>query len=294
MERKKQGLLHLFEELKVWRRGDERAPHKPLLLLLALSRVAGRQPRLTPFSELEGPLTRLLRDYGPPRKSNHPEYPFWRLQQDGLWEVVSTAPLARRVSNTDPPRSELRSKNAVGGFTQDVYDQLRRSPNLVIRIARRLLETNFPDSLHEDLLTEVGLPTSAAVRTRDPRFRSEVIRAYEHRCAVCGFDLKVGDADFALEAAHIKWHQAGGPDEVTNGIALCVVHHKALDRGVIGLTTEMTIIISADLHGLCGAKEWFETFKGRVIRAPTRSEWRPKESYLNWHYEQVFRRPPKE
>jgi putative restriction endonuclease len=24
----------------------------------------------------------------------------------------------------------------------------------------------------------------------------------------------------ALEAAHIKWHQAGGPDEESNGLAL--------------------------------------------------------------------------
>lgn len=240
-------LIGRFTELKVWRRGSERAPHKPLLLLLSLSRVAGGQTRLTSFSELEEPLTRLLTDYGPPRKSAHPEYPFWRLQQDGLWEVVSEELMAPRVSNNDPPRSELRAKRAAGGFTQDVYDQLHKSPDLVAEVAQRLLDANFPSSLHEDILEEVGLSVAAIVKPRDPRFRAEVIRAYEHCCAICKFDLKVGGADFGLEAAHIKWHQAGGPDEVTNGIALCVVHHKALDRGVIGLKDDLTVVVSAEL-----------------------------------------------
>lgn len=287
-------LIRRFTGLKVWRRGSERAPHKPLLLLLSLSRAAGGQTRLTSFSDLEEPLTRLLRDYGPPRKSAHPEYPFWRLQQDGLWEVVSEEPMSLRVSNNDPPRSELRAKRAAGGFTQEVYDQLRKNPGLVAEVAQRLLDANFPSSLHEDILGEVGLSMAAVVRPRDPRFRAEVITAYEHRCAICKFDLKVGVADFGLEAAHIKWHQAGGPDEVPNGIALCVVHHKALDRGVIGLKDDMTVAISAELHGQSWAKEWFEEFKGKPISTPTRAEWHPKSDYVRWHFEQVFRRPPKE
>jgi len=36
---------------------------------------------------LEPDLERLLFEFGPPRKAYHPEYPFWRLQNDGVWEV---------------------------------------------------------------------------------------------------------------------------------------------------------------------------------------------------------------
>ncbi|MDI8841686.1 ACP phosphodiesterase, partial [Salmonella enterica subsp. enterica serovar Anatum] len=39
----------------------------------------------------------------------------------------------------------------------------------------------------------------------------------------------------ALEAAHIRWKQHHGPCEVPNGLALCAIHHKAFDRGSIGL-----------------------------------------------------------
>jgi putative restriction endonuclease len=106
--------------------------------------------------------------------------------------------------------------------------------------------------------------------------------------------MKIGASDFALDAAHIKWHQVGGPDIVDNGLALCSIHHKALDRGVIGITEDQTIVISVELHGNSWGKEWFEEFKGKPLRRPTRVEWYPKIEYLKWHFDQVFRPPAKD
>jgi uncharacterized protein len=68
-------------------------------------------------------------------------------------------------------------------------------------------------------------------RRRDPRFREEILRIYERRCAVCGYDGRLGTTDLAIEAAHIKWHAAGGPDAAENGLALCSFHHVALEPG---------------------------------------------------------------
>src|SRR6185503_9919217 len=100
------------QNLNVWQRGDQRAPHKPLLILLALGRIVRGQERLAAFTEIDEPLRRLLVQFGPPRKSVHSEYPFWRLQTNGLWEVVSE-PLGRRKGNTDPLKSELIAKSAM-------------------------------------------------------------------------------------------------------------------------------------------------------------------------------------
>jgi hypothetical protein len=75
---KTDALVQKFRDLNVWRRGDERAPHKPLLALYALGQVQSGAERLIPFDQLEGPLERLLEDFGPPRKSPHPELPFYR------------------------------------------------------------------------------------------------------------------------------------------------------------------------------------------------------------------------
>jgi putative restriction endonuclease len=73
----------------------------------------------------------------------------------------------------------------------------------------------------------------------DPQFRLRVLTAYEYRCAVCGFDVRLGSVSIALDAAHIRWHQAGGPELERNGLALCVLHHKTFDLGA--LTVNMMV-----------------------------------------------------
>ena len=80
-------ILRAFDRINVWSRGSERAPHKPLLVLYALGRLSRSEPSLIPFREVAPKLTELLKEFGPSRKSYHPEYPFWRLQNDGVWTV---------------------------------------------------------------------------------------------------------------------------------------------------------------------------------------------------------------
>jgi putative restriction endonuclease len=87
-----ENILTRFDELNTWRQGDQRAPHKPLLILYALGRWQ-RGLRGVTFLEAELELTDLLQRFGPRRKSDHPEQPFWRLQNDGVWVVRSPKPL---------------------------------------------------------------------------------------------------------------------------------------------------------------------------------------------------------
>src|SRR5262245_22127381 len=103
----REAILNAFDGLNLWKRGDQHAPHKPLLVLYSLARWARGERGDLPFREAEPDLAALLREFGPPRQSYHPEYPFWRLRNDGVWEVSAAAPLKARQSNTDPPKSEL-------------------------------------------------------------------------------------------------------------------------------------------------------------------------------------------
>jgi putative restriction endonuclease len=225
-------VLQLFDKLNVWSRGDQRAPHKPLLVLYALGRWSRGETTDIPFNQVDDDLTVLLKEFGRPRHSYHPEYPFWRLQNDNVWVVHAAGPLTPRQSSTDAKKSDLLSKHAAGGFSPEVQAALRADPGLVSEIAARLLESHFPDSIHQDILDAVGLALGAdkaAAKKRDPQFRLRVLTAYEYRCAVCGFDVRLGSVSIALDAAHIRWHQAGGADLEKNGLALCVLHLKTFD-----------------------------------------------------------------
>ncbi|MEO1270802.1 MAG: phosphorothioated DNA-binding restriction endonuclease [Myxococcota bacterium] len=286
-----------LEQITVWARRGQRAPHKPLLLLMALASVQRREPRLRPFAQIEAQLKRLLIDFGPPRRSYHPEYPFWRLQNDGdFWDIPERDALRQRIAGRrrqgDVPRTLLRELGAQGGFSQEAHATLTDHPEGVHQITARLLAAHFPASLHEDILNAVGMPWVVVTRPqRDPHFREAILRIYEHRCAVCGFDGRLGSSHLGLEAAHVRWHSAGGPDHEDNGLALCVFHHKALDRGALGIDPDRRVLISQEVHGSTGVDELLLRFVGQPLRVPQPGTAPVAGAHIAWHNREVFRKP---
>lgn len=282
-------LLARFDDLSIWKQGDQRAPHKPLLVLYALGRWQNGQKEVT-FRQVEPDLTALLREFGPPRRSDHPEQPFWRLQRDCVWTVHSPAGLALKPGDDIPRVAALRSHDVRAQFSSDVQAALSADPGLVAAIATRILDRHFPESLHQEILNAVGLTleTTVACRKRDPAFRQRVLKAYEYRCAVCGFDVRLGSVSIALDAAHIRWHQAGGPETEDNGLALCVLHHKTFDLGVFTVQ-EGLLLVSDQANGTTGFQEALMAFHGKPIRVPQHPDWQPGPCHLEWHGREVFK-----
>ena len=284
-------LKALFDRVAVWKKGGQRAPHKPLLILYALSRCLQGKARFIPYAEIDEKLKRLLMDFGPCRKSYHPEYPFWRLQNDGIWEVSCADKVALRKSSSDAKKSELIKHKVSGGFRAEIFDGLSDNPGLIADVAASILEEHFPASIHEDILQSVGLDLNHPLneqKARDPRFRDRALTAYGYQCAVCGFNVRVGDALIGLEAAHIKWHQAGGPDVENNGIALCALHHKLFDRGAFTLSEDLRMRVSDRANGTAGFGAWLMDFHGKTIRAPQQPDYYPDPGFVDWHVREVF------
>ena len=242
-------------------------------------------------------LGQLLREFGPPRKSVHTEFPFWRLQSDGVW-VLDRADQVSVTNSGDAHKSALLRANVRGGLPEDIYDTLRANRQLASRIAGDLLAAHFPETQHDDILQSVGLdPEFAAGKRRtmrDPGFRPVVLRAYGYRCAVCSFDVRIGSRSVALDAAHIKWHQAGGPDDIQNGIALCVLHHKLFDAGAFTISRLVdggVVLVSEEAVGSSGFDEWLGRFHKQPIRQPIRNTYHPNERFLAWNLREVFQSP---
>lgn len=247
---------------------------------------------MIPYSEVDRDLKKLLMEFGPSRRSYHPEYPFWRLKADGIWELNNVDHVESRKASSDAKKTELFKYNVHGGFPIDIYQLLSKDHKFSAEIASRILETNFPASIHDDILQALGLDIETIASTskiRDPRFRDRALSAYEYQCAVCGFNVRVGDSLVALEAAHIKWHQAGGPDQENNGIALCSMHHKLFDRGGFTITSDMRMKVSEIAYGTQGFNEWLMAYHGKEVRRPQRPAYYPEPTFVNWHVKEVFR-----
>jgi putative restriction endonuclease len=284
--------------IRRWSRGGERAPHKPLLILYALGRLQRTGSSATSYREAEADLLRLLADYGPVRRSTTPAYPFHRLQNDGLWLVRTSD-----GSDAGDSRSRLRELDAVGRLTPDVESALRDDPGLAALVAHAVLDMEFPESLHTDLCQAVGLDLEAlevgaararaeTLRRRDPRFREAVLVAYEYRCAMCGYDGRLGTEAVGLDAAHVRWWAFEGPDEVSNGLCLCSFHHKLLDRGVVGVSAERAVAVSQHFVGRGPAAETLVLdLVGRPLLEPQAGQPVPATEHVDWHRDEVFRGP---
>lgn len=150
-----QKFLNYISDMNVWYADGRREPHKPLLLLLALARIQAGKPRLMPFDEIEEKLQQIIEDFGPNRPP-HPEYPFWRLRSEEIWEI----PQSHTVHTTKSGRASrkcLRDHKIEGGFSTEAFALLTANPELLEQAAMILLNDNYPSSIHQDVLDGVGL-----------------------------------------------------------------------------------------------------------------------------------------
>lgn len=283
--------------IRQFTRNGERAPHKPLLLLYALGRFqrAGDSP--VPFSAAEGPLKRLLAEFGPPHPTS-PGYPFHHLTNDDhIWVVETPA----GGGSPGPELGRLRAPGVTGRLHPDLAAALRASPDLLARLARALLEANFPPSLHEDICQEAGLELEPAelpavverlLPVRDPAFRLQVLDAYEYSCAFCDYDGSLNGVAVGLDAAHVRWRAYGGPDELPNGLCLCSLHHRLFDRGAVGVSSSRTVTVSDGYKARSATSHSMVLeLSGRPVRPPQTGLPVVEPAHISWHAAQVFRGP---
>lgn len=277
--------------VKRWSRADQRAPNKPLMMAYALAKyIQGHGQMFSYEDEVDRDVYLLLKRFGPSRKAYHPEYPFWRLFNDGIWRLDNAEECIPRSSNSDAKKSELIKHQVTGGFSDEAYELLRSDTQLATELLETILSESFPESIVHEITAQLGLEfTFKQVQKRDPNFRREVLNAYNGKCAICGFDARLNDDLFALEAAHIKWKQFNGPCSVNNGLALCSIHHKSLDKGAITITPERTVKVSNALNGSSVVEKLIWGFDYKQIQLPRQPEFLPLESYFEWHRENVFR-----
>ena len=127
------------------------------------------------------------------------------------------------------------------------------------------------------------------VRTRlhQPIFRARVLHAYAGSCTVC--DLRHAEL---LDAAHIIGDtQEHGVPHVSNGLAMCKIHHAAYDRSLMGITPDYEVRIDRDLLDEVDGpmlREGLQSFHRQVITTPRRPSDRPDPERLAARYERFL------
>jgi putative restriction endonuclease len=295
------GVLARLRALRQHSRGGQRSPHKPLLALLALGRLAASGSSELSWSEAESALADLIAEFGPLSRTGRAQsaaYPFTRLRSDGVWVLDQNVPM----DLVGP----LAAGHVTGRFEPSMEAALREGPELIRAAARDLVLSNFPETVAPDVLEAVGLdpgliveaadvlPGAAevpTVRRRDPAWRSAVLLAWDRQCAFCGYDGQLAAASVGIDAAHVRWFAFGGPDALDNGLALCVLHHKLFDLGVLGLDQGLQVRVSAVFTARTEAGRAVYALHGRKL-APRPGTVVPAAPHVAWHVREVFKGEP--
>lgn len=278
-----------------------RSPHKPLLVLLTLGRLANSGASVLPWSAAENALADLIAEFGQPSRTGRAQsaaYPFTRLRSDGVWvldadvEMDRVGPLARH--------------NVAGSLEPGLEAVLRADRSLVMQAARMLVTGNFPDTVAPDVLLAVGLDphevlsAGAAVedprhppveRRRDPGWRSNVLQAWDRQCAFCGYDGQLAGTSIGVDAAHVRWFAFDGPNTLDNGLALCALHHKLFDIGVLGLDAGLRIVVSSAFTARTPAGRAVYELHDRQL-SPRPGTEPPARPHIEWHAREVFKADP--
>lgn len=122
---------------------------------------------------------------------------------------------------------------------------------------------------------------------RDRNFRKNELRAYGERCAITGLRLINGGGRAEVEAAHIRPVEHDGPDIVSNGMALSGTAHWMFDRGLVGLSDDLEILISRQANDPDAVKSMINS-SGHLMALGRPAE-RPRAEFVAWHRKHCFK-----
>nr|WP_298332512.1 HNH endonuclease [uncultured Christiangramia sp.] len=90
-----------------------------------------------------------------------------------------------------------------------------------------------------------------------------------------------------IDACHIHPFSLSNDDTVKNGIALSPTLHRAFDRGLISITEEYRVKVSALVYDK-DSEFTLSQFANKQILLPENTAWHPSMDSLNWHQKNIF------
>lgn len=178
----------------------------------------------------------------------------------------------------DPPR-DLSPHTQVG----KTYDLSAGAGRVLWENLRDASERRRAYVLREPEPVAFGPPALRRQRLGQGTFRLTVLASYDKRCAVTGEKTLP-----VLAAAHVRPVTQGGSHQIVNGILLRSDVHTLFDRGYVTITPHYTVRVSRRLKEDFDNGELYRSFEGTRIALPSRSEWHPDRTLLEWHGDEVF------
>ena len=318
-----QEYIELIEDLGRYQRNGQYAPYKPCLLLAIIQLIEQGdilENKIWLSNHLKATFARYVSQI-PGWNPNNIHNPFYYLKNDGFWHLRPNVGQTRQLnslmgSSRSPSGRQLYKLVDYAYFGGSLFNFLTQ-PDERESIRQTIIEKYLPNyrrdienvlakehqiGQHRQLLIQgvaehpFSYPATPESIEENPirgtAFRREIMRIYNHTCAVCRLHVATvdGSSITVTDAAHIIPFSISYNDDIRNGISLCKLHHWAFDQGLISLSEGYKVRVSRLIFEE-GPMEWqLSNLHNRNILLPSDEILYPAQEALTWHDEHVFRK----
>jgi putative restriction endonuclease len=282
------------------RKGNNNAPHKPLLLLVFLELVesgkfvSGSLPLTGDLAFRFNTFFQVVKHRRPARPDVR--LPFYHLHSDGFWEP--------RMSNGQPSHDPDTTAYVI---PDSEFADACRDPEFR-RLARQvLILTHFEPAERNWLYHLVGIPVptddevarqaffvhahDAEAGGRNGRFRIDVVSAYDYTCALTGYRVTTIFSGAIVDAAHIHQFSESQNNDIRNGVALCKNAHWQFDRGLWSIDDDYRVLVASHAFSESSPNQKsLADMEGERLLLPSNPALWPAAEYVAWHRKNRFLR----
>lgn len=232
--------------------------------------------------------------------------PFGKMHKSNP-DIMKLADLLNRTSssiamrlvnfaNIDPYHQKRGVSGLSGGVKQcqPIWDEFINnrdelffeSEKILARFENQTIENKYSNILYD--INTIGEEKNREVKTRVNQnvFRQIILNIYTTECAISGINIPE-----LLNASHIiPWSKNENERlNPSNGICLSKLYDAAFDKGLIGIKTDFSIILSSKLKEH-RKDSYFEKQFGFLesckLKLPER--YQPKKEFLEYHLDTIF------
>jgi len=229
--------------------------------------------------------------------------PFGQLHK-GNTEIIS---LASRIGRTpsavamklvnfasfDPVHQarKVRGLSNASRADRQIWDEFNSNPERLAFESQKAFNVTIEGEVESDNAEPPLGPTegiqSVRVRLVQRFFREAVLAGYEYHCSICDLELVE-----LLTASHIiPWSRnVERRADPRNGLALCAIHDRAFDRGLISIDESFRVLLSRRLKTKTTNRLYLVALleiESKTISLPNR--FLPDPVALAFHRQEIFR-----
>jgi putative restriction endonuclease len=149
--------LDRLTRIKKFSTEGQKALHKPVLLLYALSELKHRHAESIRYSAAEKVVGPILEKFSSSKSRPRTADPFTRLEGDGIWNIRSTDRNGMFDAGGNGKPNVLREKNVEAGFDQTSLALFRANPKLIDKSIDVIAARHIPADIRDQILRMIGL-----------------------------------------------------------------------------------------------------------------------------------------